>query len=258
MTTQNILSEKDLEEIFLGKRRNKTGSLVTYITFAIIVIVMSFLIYFILNFPAMSSIAKYWYQNEFGSDTTQQQAQATVILSTNSNSTGGKIVIPQVSNNVLSIASLNLKVPITWRVPNEVDAVSKGLQNGAIQIDGTSLPGQTGNVFVTAHSSNYAWAKGNYNSIFALLNNLVVGDVINLKYQDQNYVYTVSGKKIISSTEVSVMDPTAIPTLTLSTCWPIGTAYKRLIITAPQTYPNPSANTPATDQEPNQKLPATH
>ena len=37
------------------------------------------------------------------------------------------------------------------------------------------------------------------------------------------YRYEVTGKRIVEATDVSVLNPTSTPTITLLTCWPAGT-----------------------------------
>ena len=251
------LTEQDLESIFSGKKIKRISPVFSIIYTVIIIILIGIGIFAILNFNALKNIFTYKYQNEFTADDQSPGAMVTIpTLATENNAS--KVQVSKINNNILRIDTLNLEAPISWRVANTPDTVANALENGLIQIDGTALPGEKGNIFITGHSSNYAWAKGKYNSIFAILNNLVIGDIIHLKYQDRLFVYQVSEKKIVSATDLSVMAPTQKPILTLATCWPVGTAYKRLIIIADQISPDPKTDINQKNIIKNSSLPKTH
>jgi len=256
MNKKVSLTENELEAIFSGRATGRKSDIKSYLFPIIIFLVVALAIFSILNFAAIKKISTFWFNGEFSRENKPAEPKTTLAVSNDPNVT--RIRVPKIGNNILKIESLNLEAPITWRVKNEPDTVSAALQNGIIQMDGTALPGENGNVFITGHSSNYAWAKGSYNAIFALLNNLVVGDSVVLKYQDKYFVYSVREKKIVSADDISVMDKTDKPILSLMTCWPVGTAYKRLIIIADQTYPDPNKNSLPENKTRNSKLPNVH
>jgi sortase A len=110
--------------------------------------------------------------------------------------------------------------------------ILRALQDGVVRYPKSGLPNQIGNTFLTGHSSNYWWEKGRYKTVFVLLDKLVAGDLIYLKYSGTLYSYKVSDQKIVSPTESSVLEPTKEPILRLMTCTPTGTALKRRIVTA--------------------------
>jgi len=251
------LTEQDLESIFSGKKKKKKSSITSAIYIVVVIFVIAVSIFAILNFGALKNLITYWYQNEFGINNSSPAAVVTVPTIPNDKSST-KIKVSTIGNNILKIDALNLEAPISWRIENTEATVAKALENGIIQINGTSLPGEKGNVFITGHSSNYAWAKGSYNSIFATLNNLVVGDIVHLKYQDKLYVYKIKDKKIVSADELSIMASSPSPILTLMTCWPIGTAYKRLAIIADQISPDPKNNIDQRTPVKNSSLPKSH
>ncbi|MDD3086424.1 MAG: sortase, partial [Patescibacteria group bacterium] len=61
---------------------------------------------------------------------------------------------------------------------------------------------------------------------------LEIDDEIKINFNQQEYKYKVSEKKIIPADDLSVLLPTEREILTLLTCWPVGTADKRLIVIA--------------------------
>lgn len=96
---------------------------------------------------------------------------------------------------------------------------------------GTAMPGEEkGNIFIYGHSS--AYDNPQYGKIFATLNNLQKGDAVEIYYQDKNYQYEVSGKKVVEEDDLSVLEKTGKEQVTLMTCWPIGTSEKRLVVIA--------------------------
>ncbi len=74
--------------------------------------------------------------------------------------------------------------------------------------------------------------KGNYNDVFALLDELVAGDEIIVYYDQKKFTYKVTDKKVVRPGDVKALserDPNK-KELTLMTCWPIGTTYNRLLV----------------------------
>jgi LPXTG-site transpeptidase (sortase) family protein len=62
-----------------------------------------------------------------------------------------------------------------------------------------------------------------------------VGDRIVVTTRDAILHYTVKATRVVEPTEVSVLDPTPQPTLTLVTCYPftyLGAAPQRFVVSA--------------------------
>jgi len=143
--------------------------------------------------------------------------------------------------NVISIPKIKVaSVPIVLEPTINEAAIQKSLQSGVVHYAGTALPGEKSNIVIVGHSSNDWWEPGNYKFIFALLEKMVVGDQIQVNYQQKKYVYEVTGTKVVEPTEISVLQPTSEPQLTLITCTPPGTSWKRLVVVAKQVSPLPN------------------
>lgn len=143
-----------------------------------------------------------------------------------------EILIPEDSNFSIVIPKIgaNARVIVDVDASNE-EIYLEALQGGVAHASGTAYPGEGGHIFLFAHSTDYIWNVGNYNAIFYLLNKLDRGDIVNLFYQGQRYVYQVTGKKIIDASEVEYLTKkTDKEFLTLQTCWPPGTTLKRLLV----------------------------
>ena len=134
------------------------------------------------------------------------------------------IVIPKLSINSRVIKNVN---------PYDAKIYQKALTRGVAHAQGTALPGENGNIFIFSHSSENFYEAVRYNSIFYLLPKLSIGDTITLYYENNRFDYHVAEKKIINSGEISYLSGNSEkPTLTLMTCYPLGTNLKRFIIVA--------------------------
>lgn len=226
-----ILNDKDLELIFSGSKirffKSKHYRILKYVLTFVGVCVVVFLL---LNFASIKKQIEYWMMDDFASNpaaiVTESVTPAVV-----------EPTIAQIPNNTIEILPIAVTAPVLWDIPNTDDAVANGLTQGVIHIDGTSKPGGKGNIYITGHSSNYPWAKGNYNQIFALLDKLVIGDQIKVAYQDKTYLYTVFEKKVVMPSDTSILAQTEDNRLSLVTCTPVGTNLKRLVVLANQTFP---------------------
>jgi len=238
------ITEEDLVKLFSGlhkKRSDVILGLALFVSKTFLLIFVLFAGYIVINFPAVKNKISFWYENDI------KTTQTAFVEEPDSNPTNADLVqaailLPDLPNNTIRIPVLDIEAPINWRVPNTSTDVSKGLENGVIQIDGTSLPGEQGNVYITGHSSNYVWAKGQYNSIFAIIDKLLPGDIIYLKYNDQVYSYKTLEQKVVMANDLSILSQTNDSRLTLVTCWPVGTSYKRLVVIANQDYPSSDKN----------------
>jgi len=99
------------------------------------------------------------------------------------------------------------------------------LARGAGHIEQTALPGQTGNVGIAGHRD----------TIFRPLRHLHRGDPLVLTTASAVYRYRITSTSIVDPDDVSVLDPTPRPSLTLVTCYPfyfVGHAPRRFIVHA--------------------------
>lgn len=150
------------------------------------------------------------------------------------------VVAPANAQSVLTIPKINVSVPIVYE-PSVTEAdVQKSLERGVIHYGNTPKPGEGGNSVLFGHSSNDWWEPGDYKFVFVLLDKLAPGDRYSIDYQGQHYIYEVTGSRVVEPTDLSVLKPTAQPSMSLITCTPPGTAWKRLVVTAKQIDPDPS------------------
>jgi sortase A len=89
----------------------------------------------------------------------------------------------------------------------------------------TPLPGQLGNAAIAGHRTTYG-------APFNRLDELAPGDLIEVSTLAGTFHYLVTEQLIVPPTQVSVLDPTAEATLTLTTCNPKFSASQRLVVKA--------------------------
>ena len=75
-----------------------------------------------------------------------------------------------------------------------------------------------------------------HNDIFGELfrepDRLKPGDEVQVFTASQKFTYRISGTRLVAPTEVSVMNPTVSPTLTLISCYPYLVDTQRIIVFA--------------------------
>lgn len=134
------------------------------------------------------------------------------------------VVIPKIGANARIVSNVN--------TANERE-YSEALKKGVAQAQGTAFPGEGGHIFLFAHSTDYWWNVSSYNAIFYLLGKLVKGDDINIFYKGERFVYRVVDSKVVDPSEVEyITRKTNKEFVTLQTCWPLGTTFKRLLVFA--------------------------
>ncbi len=135
------------------------------------------------------------------------------------------IVIPKIEAVAPVFSNIN---------PFDISKYLPVLYKGVAHAAGTSFPGEIGNTYLFAHSTDAFFNVGRYNAVFYLLGKLEEGDEIKVYYQDKEYIYIVREKKVVSPEAVKYLGDFGGKTLTLQTCYPPGTTLKRLIVIAEQ------------------------
>ncbi len=108
---------------------------------------------------------------------------------------------------------------------------SNDLSKGLVQLSGSAMPGEKGNLFISGHSALNVFIPGQ-NAIFAKLTDLKKDDEIVAIAANAQFVYKVIELKVVDPSDLSV-----IPApddqgryISLMTCVPPGLNYKRLVV----------------------------
>ena len=132
-----------------------------------------------------------------------------------------------VNNYSLSIPKLNI---------NQAKVIVGGekLDKGLVHYLPTSQPGEIGNVIILGHSTlPQLYNPKDYKTIFTYLPSLDKGDRVIVNYSGVNYEFEVSEMFIVKPEETWVLESNVDePIITLITCVPPGTYWKRLIVRA--------------------------
>ncbi len=132
------------------------------------------------------------------------------------------------------ISSYNLSIP-TLHIDNaEVGVLDTDLASHLVHFPGTALPGTKGTAVIFGHSTLPQWFDPkNYKAIFATVHTLKIGDTILATADNTLYTYKIYNISIVESTNISYLTQDYSDSyLTLVTCTPPGTTWKRLLIKA--------------------------
>ena len=203
--------------------------------FILVAIISFILVYGIMNAPAIHQNIRYWFFTNYRDEAKETLSYWGIKLP--------DVSARQATKDELVIPKIGVEAPIVFLKATDEKSILTALRDGVVHYSSTALPGERGNVFITGHSSYYWWSGGKYNSVFSLLDKLVIGDEVYISYKGKRYTYIVSSIKIVSPQDKSVLDPTSEPSVTMMTCTPLGTSFKRLIVRARQVDPSPEKDT---------------
>jgi sortase A len=97
------------------------------------------------------------------------------------------------------------------------------LKKGVGQYIGSVNPGEKGNIVLSAHNDIFG-------EIFRYLDKLNPGDEIVLYTNQKVYVYVVTRTQVVEPTDISVLEPTADPSITLISCYPYLVDDQRIVV----------------------------
>jgi len=241
--TKQMFEQKDIKKVrreikrIKQRKSRKNTGLDQILRFISLSSFLAFIFFVVMNYPGLRRQFDWLYYNEYlnqeipvavATPTPEPTAIPDQIPSLIPQSQEGK------ESNRLMIDKLKINAPIMWDVA-EGNIVER-LKEGVVHYEGTSKPGLGGNVFIVGHSSNYIWVKSDYNNVFAILDKLVKGDRIEVRYDGKSFYYDVIETKIVKPDQVEVLSNTNKEILSLMTCWPIGTTLNRMVVIAELKY----------------------
>lgn len=116
----------------------------------------------------------------------------------------------------------------------EVSTVDYDLTRHTVNYQGTAIPPNTGNAVIFGHSTlPQLFNPKDYKTIFATAYKLQIGDEILVNLPQITYKYKVFSIIVVDAEDTSVLEQNYSDSfLTLITCTPPGTTWKRLVIKA--------------------------
>ncbi len=135
----------------------------------------------------------------------------------------------------LDIPANKISVPIVWT--KDVKDFDHDLKQGIVHYPGTPFPGDPGTSYISGHSSGYLWDKSPYKQIFAVLGQVKDGTSFTITLQEKGgkqvvYHYVVERRGEYAANDQAQFISTADSVVALSTCWPVGTTDRRLVLFA--------------------------
>ena len=127
----------------------------------------------------------------------------------------------------LSIPKLNIKNAVVSTIDND-------LGSHLVNYGGTSVPPEKGNAVIFGHSTlPQLFNPNDYKTIFATLHTIKINDEIFVSIEGVSYKYNIYNIIIVDPTDTSIFTQVIDDSyLTLVTCTPPGTTWKRLIVKA--------------------------
>jgi len=139
----------------------------------------------------------------------------------------------RVPDEAAPVAHLSIpRLQMDWFVVSGTGA--RELRRGPGHLRGTAWPGERGNSVIAGHRDTH----------FRALKDIQTGDQITIQTARGRFVYSVIRTLVVRPADISVLQPTDNPILTLATCYPFyyaGPAPKRFIVQAQLAAPGPSA-----------------
>lgn len=158
------------------------------------------------------------------------------VLGTQTDLTRASNWFPSASRPIVSskITSYTLSLPKLGIKDATVIIGSEDLSKSLIQWEGTANPGEFGNAVIFGHSVLPAFFDPkNYTTIFSTLPTLKEGDEIFVYFDGITYKYQVFEMKVVGPEDISVLEQKYDDSyISLITCVPPGTYWKRLVVKA--------------------------
>jgi len=208
----------------MSKKTKKTNKIIKIIPN--LLIVFSLLLIYLIFAPALNEETSFQARNIYQKVIKTVGSEKQQVWDSTPINTEFSIVIPKIYAKSAVIANVDATDPKIFL---------KQLKKGVAHAQGTALPGDRGNVYLFAHSTDAFYNVGFYNAVFYLIGKLNTGDEVFVYYKGTKYSYVVFDKKVVSANDTKYLgkiDNTN--TLTLQTCYPPGTTLKRLVVLARQ------------------------
>lgn len=140
---------------------------------------------------------------------------------------------PQIRRNN-AVSSYSLSIPDLRIKDATVIIGAEDLSKSLIHYGGTGLPGEYGNTVIFGHSIlPIFYDPKSYKAIFSTIPTLERGAKIYINYDGIEYVYQVFEQEIVGPDDVSVLSQRYDDSyLSLITCYPPGTYWKRIVVRA--------------------------
>ncbi len=134
----------------------------------------------------------------------------------------------------VKVDSYSISIPKLKIDDAQVSTKDYDLEKHLVQYLGTSIPGENGTAVIFGHSTlPQLFNPKNYKTIFATLHNIKVGDEIFATVSGITYKYKIFSILITDPEDTNILSQSFDHSyITLVTCTPPGTIWKRLVVRA--------------------------
>jgi len=134
---------------------------------------------------------------------------------------------PKIPSYTISVPKLKIQNAV-------VSTVDNNLAIHLVNYEGTAVPPESGNAVIFGHSTlPQLFNSNDYKTIFATAYQLKLGDEIYANVNGISFKYRIFNISVVEPTDISIFEQDyGNSYLTLVTCTPPGTTWKRLIIKA--------------------------
>lgn len=141
---------------------------------------------------------------------------------------------PGIGHEAGQIVTYKISIPKIGVENATVSNKDSDLANHLVQFNSDTFPPKEGNSVIFGHSTlPQLFNPGNYRTIFANTYKLQTGDEVIVTNENRNYVYKIESITVVEPTDTTVLaEDFSDSFLTIITCTPPGTIWKRLIIKA--------------------------
>lgn len=133
-------------------------------------------------------------------------------------------------NGKIKITRIGVEAPIVF--VNSTKYLDYYHKYGVVHYPKTSTPGKGGAMLLSGHSSGPPNVRGKYDYVFSKLNSLRPGDKVTIYYEGTTYKYRIFRKEIVWPKEAKLREYKRRETISLLSCWPVGTNSRRIIVEA--------------------------
>lgn len=134
----------------------------------------------------------------------------------------------------IEIPSLNIYEKVQPNTnPNDAAEYQAALAEGVAHALGSAFPPEGRLVYIFGHSTDGLWNVEAYNAVFYQIKDLQIGELVILHFGEEKFTYQVTKQDIVKSSEIDFVNGARDRNiLLLQTCWPPGTSWQRLFVTA--------------------------
>jgi LPXTG-site transpeptidase (sortase) family protein len=156
-------------------------------------------------------------------------------IAAGSSPTDAKItrINPDLEQYYFSIPKIQTKAPIVFLNSRDENSIYEGLKNGYVHYSRTAFPGENGDGVYFCHSSTRYGSSGDYDTICANLDKLERGDEIVISSETTKLRYAVTSRtNDYDPSDPKIFRKTQRPTMSIISCWPVGTNRYRIVVRA--------------------------